>query len=77
LATDAAFIVEVDDAVRTAKQRHCRADLDARRVVAVIATQYGEVATGVGILPFLGVLDAGSIHAGGDVVFFLQATVHA
>ena len=70
LAADAALVVEVDDTVGATKKRNRRADLDARRVVAVIAAQHGEVAPRVWVLPFLDVLHPSTIHAERDVVLF-------
>ncbi len=54
----------------TAKQRHRRANLDARRVVAVIAAQHGEMAPGIGINTLFDILDPGAVNAERDVVFF-------
>jgi hypothetical protein len=66
-------MVEVDDAVGPPKQRHRRADLDARRVVAMIAAQHREVAARVGVAPLLDVLHPGAIHADGDVMLFFAS----
>src|SRR5581483_5709956 len=71
LAADAALVVEIDDAVGAAKERHRRADFDARRVVAVIAAQHREVPPRVRVAALLDVFDPRAIHADGDVVLLL------
>jgi hypothetical protein len=68
---DAALVVEINDAIAAAKQGHGGADLYARRVVAVIATEYGEMAPCVRVVTFFNVFYPGSIDTYGDVVFFL------
>ena len=71
LTADAALVIEVNDAVGAAKQRHRRANLDARRVVAVIAAQHRKVASGVWIDTLLDVFDPGPVNSHRDVMFFL------
>jgi hypothetical protein len=70
LATDAALVVEVDDAIVPAKKRHRRTDLDARSIVAVVAAKHGKVAPGLWINALLDILHPGPIHSDGDVVLF-------
>jgi hypothetical protein len=69
-AADAALMIEVDDAVRAAKQSHRRANLDARGIVAVVAAKDGEVAARIRVTALLDILDPGAIHSKGDIVFF-------
>src|SRR5262249_35279255 len=71
LAADAAVAIEVHDAVGPAVERDGRADGHARRVVAVVAAQDREVATGVGIAAALHVLDPGAEGAERHPVLFL------
>src|SRR5205085_4822109 len=71
LAADAPRAVEVDDAVGTPIERHRRADGDARRVVAVIAAQHGEVAARVGPGALLDVLHPRAKGSEGNLVLFL------
>jgi hypothetical protein len=67
---DAAFVIEVDDAVTPAKQRNRGTNFYARRVVAMIATQYREMTPGVRVVSLLDVLDPSAIHTKSDVVLF-------
>ena len=67
---DAALVVEVHDPVGPPEQSERRTDRDARRIVAVVAPEHGEVPARVGILSFFDVFDPGAIHADGDVVLF-------
>jgi hypothetical protein len=62
-ATDAASIIEIDDAVLSREQRFDRADLDARRVGAVIASHDGEQSSRIGERSLLDVLHPRAIHA--------------
>ena len=55
----------------TAKKCHGRADLDAGRIVAVIAPKHGKVAPGFWINPFFDVLHPSPVHSDGNIVFFL------
>ena len=71
LAADTALVIEVDDAVGSAKQRDSRANFDARRIVAMIAAQHREVTPGVGITALFNIFDPGAIYAERNVVFFL------
>jgi hypothetical protein len=68
---DAALIVEVNDPIGTPEKRDGRANFDTRRVVAMVATQHGEVSARIGIKSFLDVFDPSPIHADGNVVLFL------
>jgi hypothetical protein len=70
-ATNAALVVEVDDAIMPAKKRHGRTDLDARRIVTMITAKHGKVTPGLRINAFLDVLDPRPIHSHGNIVFFL------
>ena len=69
LAPDATISVEVDDSVVASEQRGHRADRDARRVFAMIATQNRKESARIWILTFLDVLDPGSKGAKRDLVF--------
>src|SRR5262249_60117914 len=71
LAADAAAAIEVDDAVGAAVERHRRADGNARRVVAVVAAQHGEVTPRVGERALLDVLHPGAEGAQWHPVLFL------
>jgi hypothetical protein len=69
--TDAALVIEIDNAVGPPKKRHSRTDLNARRIVTVVAAKHGKVAPGFWIHPFFDVLHPRPIHSHGNIVFFL------
>src|SRR5258706_14440775 len=71
LATDAAVAVQVHDAVGACKERLRGTDLHARRVVAVIASQHGEVPPRIGILTLLKILHPGPKTAHRHLVLLL------
>ncbi len=71
LAADAVVVFEVDHAVVGTEQRRGRADLHARRVVAVVAAHDVELAGDVGEVAGLDVLDPGAVDPDGHVVFAL------
>jgi hypothetical protein len=71
LAADAALVVEIDNAIAAAKQRYGGANFYARRVVAVITAQHGEMAPRVGIVTLFYVFDPGAVNTNGNIVFFL------
>ena len=64
------LVVEIDNTVGTAKQRHSGTNLDARRVVAVITAQHRKVTPRVGIYTLLDVLDPSTINSHRNIVFF-------
>ncbi|HNU06961.1 MAG TPA: hypothetical protein PKO33_04280, partial [Pyrinomonadaceae bacterium] len=68
LASDAASVVEIDDAVLARVERRHRTDLDARSVGAVIAPHDGKKPPRVGKLAFFDVFDPGAVDADGDLV---------
>src|SRR5712692_629388 len=71
LAADAAIAVEIDDAVGAAIERYGRADLDAGRVVTMVAAENTEVPPRIGIFALLYVLDPRAVNSERDVVLFL------
>ena len=68
LAPDAVVVLEVDDAVLGPIERRGRADLHARRVVALVASHHRELAGDVGERTGLDVFHPGAVHPEGDVV---------
>ncbi len=70
-AADAGVAVEIDDRVRPLVQGDDRADLDAGRLVAVIAAQHREVAPHLREGALLDVLHPGSEVSDRDLVFRL------
>jgi hypothetical protein len=72
-AADATLVIEIHDAIVTAKQRNRGTNLYARRIVAMIASQYREVAPSIRIGAFFNVLDPCAIHAERNIVFFLAS----
>jgi hypothetical protein len=72
-ATDAALVVEVDDAIMPAKKGYGRTDLDARRIVTMIAPKHGKVPPCFRINALLDVLHPRPIHSDGNVVFFFAS----
>jgi hypothetical protein len=71
LAADAAFVIEINYSISSSEQRHRGTNFDARRVVAMIAAQHGEVAAGIGIAALFNVFNPRAIYTDGDVVLFL------
>ena len=71
LAADAVLVAEVHDAVRCPEQGTGGADVDARRVVAVVAAHHREMPVDIGERARLDVLDPGPVHTEGDVVLAL------
>jgi len=71
LATDAALIVEIDDAVASPEKGPGGTDLYAGGVIAVVASQDPKVTFGVGKLAFLDVFDPRPIDSDRDIVLFL------
>jgi len=71
LAPDAAAVVEIDDAIGPCKERFDRADLDARRIGAVIAPHHREQSSCVGKLAFLDVLYPRPVNADGHFMLSL------
>ena len=71
LASDASAAVEIDDSVRTGKQRRDRADVDAGSVRAVIAAHDRETALRERERTLLDVFHPGSIDPDRDVVLGL------
>ena len=69
LATDAAPVVEVDDAVSPTVQRAGGTDHRARRIIAMVASHHPKVARGMGKLAFFDVLDPGAENTHRDLVF--------
>jgi hypothetical protein len=72
-ASDAAAVVEIDDAVVTAKECARRAYVNAGRIVAMVAAHHAEMAAGVRKLTLFDVLDPGTENAKRDVVLFLAS----
>jgi hypothetical protein len=66
-------MIEIDDAIPAAKQRHSGTNLDARCIVTMIATQDREVAPSIRISAFLNVLDPSAIHTERNIMFFLTS----
>jgi hypothetical protein len=66
-------MIEIDDAITATKQRNSRTNLYARRIVAMIASQYRKMAPSIGISPFFNVLDPSAIHAERNIMFFLAS----
>ena len=71
LASDTAAVVEINDAVVALEQRAGRANLDARRLLAMVASHHAEMAAGVGEGTLLDVLDPGAKDADRDLVLIL------
>ncbi|GAC1697968.1 MAG: hypothetical protein PVS3B3_23770 [Ktedonobacteraceae bacterium] len=68
-AADAAIGVKIYNAVGSLIQRFCGADSDARRVVTVVAAIYQKIATRIGKLTTLNILDPCPIHAQRHIMF--------
>ena len=66
-------MIEIDDTIAAAKQRHSGTNLDTRRIVAMVATQNREVAPSIRISAFLNVLDPSAIHTERNIVLFLTS----
>jgi hypothetical protein len=66
-------MIEIDDAITAAKQCNRRTNLYARSIVAMIASQYSEMAPSIGISAFFNVLYPSAIHAERNIVFFLAS----
>jgi len=66
-------MIEIHDAIAAAKQRYGGTNLDARRIVAMVATQNREVAPSIRIGAFLNVLDPSAIHTERNIMFFLAS----
>jgi hypothetical protein len=64
-------VVEIDNSVRTAKERDRRANFDTRSVIAMVTPQHCKVPPRVGINSFFDVLDPSAIYADSNVVLFL------
>jgi len=62
-ATDASSIVEIDDPIGARKEGSDGADLDARRIGAVITSHHREQSSRVRKRAFLYVLDPSPVHA--------------
>jgi hypothetical protein len=73
IASDAAIVVEIDDAVVTAKECARRTYFNAGRIVAMVATHHAEMAAGMRKLTLFDVLDPGAEDAKRNVVFFLAS----
>src|SRR4029077_509546 len=71
LATDAAPVVEIDDAVGTPIEGRGGTDLDAWSIIAMIATHDPEVAGGIGKLALLDVLYPSAKYTNWHLVLFL------
>jgi hypothetical protein len=76
-ASNAAAVVEIDDAVIAAEERACRADFDTRRGVAVIAAHYAEWRMVSGNSPFSMYLTQMRKTPTDTLCSSLQATVQA
>src|ERR1700756_4064334 len=72
-AANAAFVIEIDNAIRPSEQGHRGTNFNARRIVAMIAAQHREVAAGIGITAFFNVLYPRPIYPDGDVVLFFTS----
>src|ERR1700737_5224415 len=70
-ASNAAAVVEINHAVIALEQCAGRTNLDARRLVAMIAAHHAEVAADVGKGAFLFVLDPGAEDADRDLMLIL------
>jgi hypothetical protein len=66
-------MIEIDDAIPAAKQRHGGTNLDARRIVAMVASQHREVTPSIRISAFFNVLDPSAIHAERNIMLFLAS----
>jgi hypothetical protein len=73
LAADTAIAIQVDDAVLAGVERFDGANLDARRIVTVIASHHAEVAAGSGILALFDVLYPRAKAADGHLVLGLTS----
>src|SRR5581483_1529200 len=71
LAADAAVGVEIDDAIRPLVERHRWADLDTRRILAMLAPLDRKVPPRIGKGALLDVFDPGSEHTERHVVLGL------
>src|SRR5580704_12119724 len=69
--SDAAAAVEIDNAIVALEQRAGGANLDARRLVAMIAAHHAEVAAAVGEGALFYVLDPGAEDSDRDLVLIL------
>ena len=70
-ATDAAIIIEVDDAVIAREQRGRWTNRRTRRILTMIAAMDAELPRNVGVHALLDVLHVGAVDADRDVVFRL------
>jgi hypothetical protein len=70
LAADAPLVVEIDDAVVSAKKRYGGTYFNTGSVVAMVAAEHREVPAGIRVVAFFDVLDPGAIHPHCNVVFF-------
>jgi hypothetical protein len=70
-AADTSVGIKIDDPVSAAVQRMGWANLDTRRIVAVVAPHHAEMPTDVGKLTFLDVFHPGPEHAHRNVMLLL------
>jgi len=66
-------MIEIDDAITAAKQRNRRTNLYARRIVAMVASQYRKMAPSIGVSAFFNVLYPSAIHAERNIMLFLAS----
>jgi hypothetical protein len=69
LATDAALVVEINDAVFSTEKRYGGTNFNTGSVIAVVAAEHREVPAGIRIVPLFDVFDPGAINTHCDVVF--------
>jgi hypothetical protein len=70
-ATDAAIVIEVDDAVIAREQRGRWTDRRTRRILTMIAAMDAELPRDVGVCALLDVLHVGAVDPDRDVMFRL------
>ena len=70
-ASDAAAVIEINDAIVALEERAGRTNLDAWRLLAMVAAHHAEMAAGVGKGAFLDVLDPGAEDANRDFMLIL------
>jgi hypothetical protein len=70
-ASDAALIIKIYDSITTAEERVRGADLNAWRIVAMVASHYSEVTPGVREFSCLDVFHPGAKHPNRNLMLFL------
>lgn len=71
LAANATLAVKINDTIGAAEEGYSRANLNTGRVIAVVASEYGEVTPGVGKFAFFDVLDPCAVNTYRNIMLFL------